>query len=45
MAKQATAKAPEVAPQEIEVVKQTTVKEVKQTTAPSWEIKDRTYFY
>jgi len=44
MAKQATAKAPEVAPQEIEVVKQTTVKEVKQPTAPSWEIKDRTYF-
>ena len=44
MAKQATAKAPEVAPQEVEVVKQTTVKEVKQPTAPSWEIKDRTYF-
>ena len=45
MAKQATAKAPEVAPQEEkEVVKQATVKETKQPVTPSWEIKDRTYF-
>ena len=43
MAKQATAKAPEVAPQE-ETVKQVFIKKIEEPIAPSWEIKDRTYF-
>ena len=43
MAKQATAKAPEVAPQE-ETVKQVFTKKIEEPIAPSWEIKDRTYF-
>jgi hypothetical protein len=43
MAKQVAAQKTEVEPQE-ETVKQVFTKKIEEPIAPSWEIKDRTYF-